>query len=209
MKRYLLITALLATIALPAIAQTNAPPATNAPPPAATNTISLRQFAGDIYNFTLGDGLTNLHVAFIETYTPSLKKWGSAVVVGRNLAIGDTGLSAGLSVGVDAYDKNFYALNGQISLQADITPLSTLGSWGTNIVLSPVAYMGSGTPFGGQSSGASAVEFVTAGGFGLHIVTIPGIKADFKLVGLYGNRQGLGAASGVFWGGGGDFSWKF
>ena len=197
MKKLLLALSLVGLLALPAAAQTNTAPKSTTVP----------IFLGQVYDTMIGQGMTNLDVALVETYTPSLKKWGSGLVVARNLPIGG-GVSTGIGLGVDYYDKNFYALSGQISLKADLTPFSNWGSFGTNIIISPLTYVGIGTPFGGGTRDTGGgLETVLAAGGCLHLAHVLG--GDLGLLALYGDRQGLGKASGQFYGGGLNMLWKF
>lgn len=164
---------------------------------------TIPNFLGDSWNFLVGEGLTNLTITGVGTYTPALKKWGGGVVLTRNIPIGE-GVATGIGLGVDYYDRNFYALNGQVSLQARIRPFATWGSSESNfwrqVEFTPHTFIALGTPFGGGGQETGNIETIEAGGAALKLLTFKGGR--LSLEGLYGTRQGLGEASGTFYGGG-------
>src|ERR1022692_4814946 len=145
-RRIEIILGLAGTLALPAFGQVN----TNSTPV----TTDMPTFLGDVWNVAMGQGMTNLSVTTYGTYTPSVKQWGGGLVLTRNLPLG-RGVSTGVGIGMDYYASNFYALNGQVGLQADIRPLSSFGGFATNIVVTPFSFIGLGTPFGSGSGTAS------------------------------------------------------
>lgn len=200
MKKFSILSVLaLALLAFSASAQTNTVAATNA-------TTTVPEFFTQAWDTMMGQGLTNLSVTTYGTYTPSVKEWGGGVVVSRNIPLGH-GIGTGIGVGLDYYERNFYAVNGQVSLEADLTPFSGFGSWGSNIVVTPFTFVGLGTPFGSASTANGNLEALAATGAALHVAKI--IGADFSVLGIYGSRTGIDAASGVFYGGGLDLTWKF
>lgn len=189
MKKLIALLTLIA--ALPVAAQTNGVMATN------LTTVTVPEFITTIWNTTLGEGMTNLTVATSGTYTPSLHAWGWEFALIRNIPLGG-GFGAGIGAGIDYYQRNFYALNLQLSLQADMRPISGFGGWATNVVVTPISLVGVGTPFGGQTGDANNVETFIAGGAVVHLLALgPG---ELGVGGMYGTRTGLGAASGTFYG---------
>jgi hypothetical protein len=109
-------------------------------------------------------------------------------------------------MGVDWYDANFYAVSGQVALQADLTPFSSWGSWGKKIVVTPVGFVGIGTPFGSTSVNGN-LETIAAAGANVHLAKVFG--GNLGVGGVYGTRSGLDAASGVFYGGFLNLTWRF
>lgn len=174
-----------------------------------TNFTTIPNFLADTWNFMVGEAQTNLTVTAVGTYTPSLKKWGGGLVLTRNLPLG-AGMATGVGIGIDYYDRNFYALNGQVSLSATIRPFGTWGatnSFWREIELVPHTFIAVGTPFGGSANDTGNLETIEAGGMALHLATVLGGK--LSLEGVYGTRQGLAEASGTFYGGGLNLHWKF
>lgn len=169
-------------------------------------TTTVPQFLGDTYQFLVGQGITNLTVTTYGTYTPAIQKWGGGLVLTRNIPLGG-GLFTGVGMGIDYYDKHFYAINGQVSLQARLKPFSSWGTFGDKIILTPFTYIGVGTPFGQQADQANNLEAIAAGGAALHLAKVLG--GDFSVSGIYGTRSGLGDASGTFYGAGLNLGWKF
>ena len=199
MKKLLALVTLVA--ALPVSAQTNGVMVTN------LTTISVPTFFSEAWNTMLGQGLTNLSVTTYGTYTPSIKTWGAGLVLTRNIPLGG-GINTGIGIGVDWYDQQWYAVNAQVGLSADMAPLSAFGGFTTNLIVSPFTFIGIGTPFGNQTQGtAGNLETIVAGGAILHVAQVLG--GEFGIGGAYGTRSGLGAASGVFYGGLLDLTWKF
>ena len=194
-----------AFLAAPAIAQTTNGPVDNPTNTVATGTTTLPAFLGLAWETMVGQGLTNLSETTYMTYTPSIRRWGLGEVITRNIPIGG-GVNTGLGIGVDYYDSQLYALNGQVSLSADLTPISSWGTWGKTVVITPFTFVGLGTPFGGSQASGN-LETVIAAGAALHLAHVFG--ADFSLVGVYGHRTGLEKASGAFYGGGPTLTWKF
>lgn len=203
MKKLLATLALLACLTLPVAAQTN-PPVTMQ-----TNmtTITIPQFFTEAWDTMLASGLTNLSVTTYGTYTPSIKTWGAGVVVTRNIPIGG-GVNTGIGLGIDYYDTQWYAVNAQVGLNADMAPLSAFGGFATNLIVTPFTFIGIGTPFGSQTAGtAGNLETIVAGGAILHVAQVLG--GQFGIGGAYGTRSGLGQGSGVFYGALLDLCWKF
>lgn len=154
----------------------------------------------------VGQGMTNLAVAAVATYTPSLKEWGGGVVIMRNLPLGG-GISTGIGLGLDYYARNFYAVSGQLSLQADVKPFAAWGGFFTNVVMTPFTFVGLGTPMGGDATTPGRLETIVSAGATFHIMKLWG--GDLGVTGMYGTREGLGEASGAFYGGGLVQVWKF
>lgn len=171
-----------------------------------TNTTTVPQFLGNTYQFLIGEGITNLTVTTYGTYTPSIKSWGGGLVLTRNLPLGE-GVFTGVGMGIDYYHQDFYALNGQVSLEARLKPFSNWGSFGDKIVMTPFTFVGIGTPFGEESNQAKNMEAVAAAGVALHLAKV--LKGDLSVSGIYGTRTGLGDASGSFYGAGLNLGWKF
>ena len=123
---------LVGLIGLTAVGQTNTEVmATN------LTTVTVPEFITQIWNTTFGAGLTNLSVTTYGTYTPSIKSYGAGVVVTRNIPLGNSGFGTGIGLGLDYYKDGLYALNAQVSLQADMKPLSALGGFLTNVIVTP------------------------------------------------------------------------
>ena len=163
-------------------------------------------FLSEAYDTIIGQGLTNLTVAGYGTYTPSVHKWGYGGTLIRNLPIGG-GVSTGIGVGLDEYNESLYGVTAQVSLKASVRPFSGWGGWWTNVVTTPLTYIGLGTPFGSFSTTSGDLETIAAVGDALWLGRVFG--ADINLVGLYGTRSGLGAAGGIFYGGGVAWTWRF
>ena len=202
MKNKLTVSILLAVslLALPAFSQTNTPPAMS------TNDVTtVPQFFSDIWNLTFAPGLTNLSVAVLGTYTPSVKEWGGEVAVIRNIPIGGA-VGAGLGMGLDYYGGDLYGLNIQTSVKATMTPLSSFGTWGKSILVTPFGAVALGTPFSGSNDNGD-LETIAMTGAAVRLAKVFG--ADFELLGVYGTRAGVGDISGVFYGGGLDLTWRF
>lgn len=176
-----------------------------------TNYTTVPEFLGNSYNFLIGEGMTNLTVTTYGTYTPSIKEWGAGLMLTRNIPIGG-GLAAGVGMGVDYYARNFYAISGDVSLQARIRPLVGWSGGNTNsfwskIELTPFTFVGVGTPFGGGAENTSNIETIEAAGAALYLAKVAGGRLSVS--GIYGTRQGLGDASGNFYGGGLNLHWDF
>ena len=171
-----------------------------------TNTITVPQFFDSVWNTLIGDGLTNLSVTTFGTYTPKNKQWGVGEMVTRNIPIGG-GFGTGIGVGVDYYGGNLYAVNANVGLNAAMRPLSTFGGFFSNIVVVPFTFIGLGTPISGASTDNGNIETIAAAGAMVRIAKI--IGADFELGGVYGTRSGIGDASGIFYGGLLDLTWRF
>jgi hypothetical protein len=198
MKRLILIAVIgLACLSTQAQLQTNQPSASTDVP----------TFLGTVYDTVIGQGLTNLAVTGYGTYTPALKKWGGGMVLTRNIPLGH-GIGTGIGVGLDYYDRQFYAVNAQVGLQATLTPFSNWGEFGKQIYVTPLTYIGLGTPFGeGSGSAKGDLETIAAVGANLHLAKVLG--GSLGIIGVYGTRTGLGAASGTFYGAALDLIWKF
>lgn len=175
-------------------------------PEASTNSTTVPEFLGTAWNFAIGQGITNLGVTTYGTYTPALEKWGGGLVITRNIPIGDA-LATGIGIGLDYYDHQFYALSGQVSLQANLRPFANWGTFGEKIVITPFTYIGLGTPFGDNANNTGNLETIAAGGMALHVAKVLG--GSLSINGIYGTREGLGDASGSFYGGGLTLFWKF
>lgn len=189
--------------------QTNIPPV----PPTGTmdtnivGTIGAGEFLGTVWDTLVGQGLTNLSVTAYGTYTPSLKDWGYGVVLFRNLNLGG-GFGAGVGVGVDQYQSQWYGLTAQATLKADTAPFSGWGTWGKNIIVTPFAGLALGTPFGSNTGGtAGNLETIAFTGAGVRLFKALG--GEVALDGIYGTRTGLGGASGIFYGGGVTWLFRF
>ena len=180
-------------------AQTNTPPATN-------TSITVPQFFGTVWETVIGEGLTNLSVTTFGTYTPKNKQWGFGEMITRNIPIGG-GFGTGIGVGVDYYGGDLYAVNANVGLNAEMRPLSTFGGFASNIVMVPFTFIGLGTPISGVGGGNGDVETIAAAGAMVRIAKILG--AQFEIGGVYGTRSGIGDASGVFYGGLLDLTWRF
>lgn len=159
---------------------------------------------GSLFDTVVNPGLTNLSVAMVGTYTPKLEEWGASVVVMRNIPLGG-GISTGVGLGVDYYAQNFYAVNGQLALQATTRPFAQLGGFFTNVIFTPFTFGGIGTPIGSEASGS--LETILAVGGTIHVMKLLGGSLD--VMGMYGTREGIGEASGAFYGGGLVNTWKF
>lgn len=158
------------------------------------------QFLTDVWNVLFGQGLTNLTTAAYGTYTPSIKTWGAGFQVMRNIPMGH-GVGTGLGIGVDYYDKNLYAVAADVGLNATMKP------FGGNFYMTPFTFIGLGTAFGGSSNADGNLETIAAIGVAFRVVHV--LSADFDILGIYGTREGLGDASGVFYGTGASLTWKF
>lgn len=169
-------------------------------------TVDVPTFFTDVWGTLMGQGLTNLSVTVYGTYTPSISAWGSGVVVTRNLPLGETGLGTGIGVGLDWYDSDLYAVNGQVSLNANMLPFKTWGKWGANVVMTPFTYIGLGTPISGTKHNGD-LETIVAVGSMFRVAKLLGAYAEVG--GVYGTRTGLGNASGTFYGPLFDLTWKF
>lgn len=206
MHKSLLSTLLMAAIvtlsALPATAQTNAP-----------TTTTLQQFASDLYNFGIGEGLTNLSETTYLTYTPSAHEWGVGEVIARNLPIGNGGLFVAPGIGIDYYGHQAYEVNGQVSLGVNLTPLSgftnILGTWAASLVMTPYTFAGLGTPFSGTGTDNGGIEAIAAVGDTFDLGHIKFLSADALVGGVYGTRSGIGKYSGVFYGTTFSLVWRF
>lgn len=177
-----------------------------------TNSTTVTGFGQQVADLILGPGLTNLEFAGGVTRNVNNNNWGEFGVLTRNIPLGG-GIATGIGVGIDHYNKEFYALSGQLSLKADIRPLASLGtnnsfySFLSKQVLTPFGYVGIGTPFGSSSQSTSSPETVEATGLSYSVANLS--WAQFKLFGMYGTRQGIGDASGPFYGGGLAAVFKF
>lgn len=173
------------------------------PTPIGTTTIPI--LLGSTWDTLVGQGMTNLTVATVATYTPSLKEWGGGLVIARNLPLGG-GISTGIGLGVDYYAKNFYAVSGQLSLEAATRPFASWGGMWTNIVFTPYTFVGLGTPIGGSESSGNLETIIAAGG-SIHLMKLLG--GGLNVTALVGDREGIGSASGEFYGGGLAQVWRF
>ena len=202
-----MITILAAACALPGFSQTTTTD-TNAPPAPTTGTTTVPNLLGSVWDTIVGQGLTNLNTTIYGTYTPKIKEWGEGIVITRNIPFGQSGIGAGLGVGVDHYANEWYGLTAQVGLNAATRPLANWGGNWTNVVMTPFTFIGLGTPFGGQTDGtAGNLETIAAIGYGIHLTHFLGL--DLDLIGVYGTRSGLGAAGGLFYGGGLNLTKKF
>ena len=96
----------------------------------------------------------------------------------------------------------------KLKANAATRPLANWGGNWTNVVMTPFTFIGLGTPFGGQTDGtAGNLETIAAIGDGIHLTHFLGL--DLDLIGVYGTRSGLGAAGGLFYGGGLNLTKKF
>lgn len=163
-----------------------------------TNTTTVPLFFGEVWNTLIGQGLTNFSATVYGTYTPSLKKWGEGMVIMRNIPIGG-GVATGIGVGLDNYDREWYAVSAQVTLSASLRPFDNLGA--SNVVVTPFSYIGLGTPFGDDSHGTSGnLETIASIGAAIRLFKLAG--GHLELIGTYGTRTGIGPATGTFYGGG-------
>ncbi len=169
------------------------------------STITVPQLLSTFWNFAVGQGLTNLSVAYVETYTPSIKSWGETINVIRNVNLGG-GINGGMGAGFDCYKGNFYAMNAQATISATMTPFSSFGGFMAKARVTPLTYVGLGTPISGSVANGN-LETIAATGAAIYIANV--IGADLNILGVYGSRTGLGDASGVFYGGGLSLTWLF
>jgi hypothetical protein len=173
-----------------------------------TNVTSVPNLLGTMWDTMVGQGLTNLNTTVYGTYTPKIKEWGEGIVITRNIPFGESGIGTGIGVGVDHYSDEWYGITAQVGLQAATRPLAGWGGKWTNVVMTPFTYIALGTPFGNQTGGtAGNLETIAGVGDGIHLAHVLGM--DLDLVGVYGTRSGLGAAGGVFYGGGLNLTKKF
>lgn len=199
MKKTVFAAIVILALAFGVQAQTNTPPATN-------TSITVPQFFSEVWETVIGAGLTNLSVTTFGTYTPKNHKWGVGEMVTRNIPIGG-GFGTGVGVGVDYYGGNLYAVNANVGLNAEMRPFSTFGGFASNIVMVPFTFIGLGTPISGASNSNGDIETIAAAGAMFRIAKILG--GNFELGGVYGTRSGIGDASGVFYGGLVDLTWRF
>lgn len=177
-----------------------------------TNTQTISGLGQQVADTLFGPGMTNLEFAGGATKNVNNNKWGEFAVLTRNIPIGG-GMAVGIGAGVDHYDNKFYSLSGQLSLKSDITPFASLGtnnsfySFLSKQVVTPFGFVGIGTPFGGNAQSTSSPETVEAAGLSYSVVSAKWIQ--LKVLGMYGTRQGIGDASGAFYGGGLAAIFKF
>lgn len=122
-----------------------------------TNTLAWYQTIwSDITTSGIEDA-TNYSFEPYATYAPSAphnRQWG-----GGMLAIYNVNNYLGAGIGAD-YLGQFTMVSGNIQLKVDTTPLAFLGGFATNIVVTPFALAGVGTPLGGSSSGPISITDV-------------------------------------------------
>ncbi len=199
MRKSILISIVTLALALGAQAQTNTPPVST------NDTTTVPEFFSDLWNLTFAPGLTNLSIAVLGTYTPSVKEWGGEVAVIRDIPLGG-GIGAGIGMGLDYYGGDLYGLNVQTSIKATITPFSTFGNWGKSVLITPFGAVALGTPFSGSNANGD-LETIAMTGAAIHLAKVFG--GDFGVLGVYGTRAGIGDIGGVFYGGGLDLTWRF
>ena len=117
---------------------------------------------GKLGSFIGGSGITqatNYAFAPYFTYAPSAPKgrqWGGGMLVIYNV---NDFLGAG--IGGDFLGQ-FTLVSGNVQLKVDTRPLSFLGGYATNIVVTPFGLVGAGTPFSGTSQ--SVIGIADVGG---------------------------------------------
>lgn len=179
-------------------------------------TMTVPGFLTLAYQSLIGAGLTNLSVTEGISYTPSAKQFGEFTAVHRNLAIGG-GAFVAPGFGIEEYAGQWYSLQLQTTLGVNITPLSgwtpVLGKTIGNVVVTPIATIGSETPFGG--GGASGFGAFVATGGAVHLLTVPYLKSDLSIGGTMGTRTGLNSSdptknlNGKFYTGFFSLTWLF
>ena len=163
-------------------------------------------FLHNVWDVIAGPGLTNLAISLKATYTPSLKSWGGDFFVDRNIPLG-SGVYTGIGIGLSYFNRQFYAVEGGPTLGAAFRPFASWGGWGTNIVITPYGRVFLGTPFGSDAANAGSLMTVEEAGMMVHVAKFLG--GDIEAFGCYGNRQGVDAASGSYYAGGGQWIKRF
>jgi hypothetical protein len=205
MKRVLI--AITLSIATVAFAQDGIPVFTVPVQPQPKTVATVDSLGSQISDVLFGPGMTNLSLTGGGTYSTGTRQWGEFALLTRNVPLGG-GVGVGISAGIDHYNHAFYAVSGQVSLSATLMPFASLFTNTTgvlgyvhNLRVTPLGFLGVGTPFGGGSQSTSSPETIQGTGATVDLVNL-GQGFHLSALGLYGTRQGIGTASGTFYGAG-------
>jgi hypothetical protein len=203
-KSFIVIVGLAASIiALPASAQdtstTNTVPleqGSNAPA-SGLPTGGLLKVGEDVLKGLMSS--TNYVIAPYVSYGLDNHKVGGGI-----LALYNFNNFVGAGLGVD-YVGQFSAISGNVELKLPLRPLSFTGwAWATNIVTTPFAYSGLGTPMSGAGTKNGGVSTHIGAGLNFDICTLWG--GQVSIGGAWITRSGAGDYSGKY--ANGFFAWR-
>lgn len=157
-KRSLILLAV-AAFAVTGFAQTS----TNTPAPPispATNSINFWQGL-EIFGSTLGSSMpTNFVVSPYMSYAPSLKqKVGGGIFAGWNIS-----QNVGVGAAFDYAGGQATMFSGQVTLKVPTRPLTFLSSSLSNVVVTPYALGGIGTPISGVGDANGSLAAIAGAG---------------------------------------------
>jgi hypothetical protein len=180
---------ILAALMLPCAARAQDNPPAPPTPPAAIPSGGLLS-VGETALHDLQNA-TNYAVAPYVTYGLDNHKVGGGV-----LALYNFNSFIGAGIGAD-YLGQFSAISGNLQLKLPLRPLAFTGwGWATNLVTTPFAWTGIGTPMSGAGGNNGGISTHIGGGLNVDVAKLGG--GEISVGGAIIDRTGAGSYSGKY-----------
>lgn len=162
----------------------------NTPPPLATSPAGGLLSVGELVFHDL-QSATNIAVAPYLTYGLDNHKVGGGI-----LALYNFNDFIGAGIGAD-YLGEFSLISGNLQLKLPLRPLAFTGwPWATNLVTTPFAWTGIGTPMSGAGGNNGGISTHIGGGLNVDVAKLWG--GEISIGGAIIDRTGAGSYSGKY-----------